>query len=374
MTQGLPNTAAPVQFIEVSKTYGTGLTAIASLDLDIRAGEFLTLLGPSGSGKTTALNLLAGFQSPTSGQILVDGKDVGALPAHKRDIGVVFQHYALFPHMTVRENIGYPLKQRGVGKEEMRKRVDEALRMVSLGAYGDRLPRQLSGGQQQRVAVARATVFRPRLLLMDEPLGALDRKLRDAVQLELKSIHRDLGVTVVFVTHDQQEALVMSDRVAIFDAGEIQQIGTAQELYDQPLTQFVAEFLGDSNCLVGEVGFGDKQSRLLGPIGDLIGTTTASTPRGGCAAIVVRPERCRFFTDPSAVPATWNAVPISIREVIYLGSLRKVICGLADGGNFTVICRPEETVPEGSSIVAGFAPDSARIVSNKAPKKLLTRE
>ena len=366
MTQGLSRTAARVQFIGVSKTYAGRLTAVASLDIDIRAGEFLTLLGPSGSGKTTALNLLAGFQSPTSGQILVDGKDIGALPPHKRDIGVVFQHYALFPHMTVRENVGYPLKQRGVAKEEMHKQVDEALRMVSLEAYRDRLPRQLSGGQQQRVAVARAIVFRPRLLLMDEPLGALDRRLRGTVQLELKRIHRDLGVTIIFVTHDQEEALVMSDRIAIFNAGRIQQVGTAQELYDQPLTQFVAEFLGESNCLVGDVRFGDVQSRLVGPAGGLVGTTTATTPRGGRGAVVVRPERCRLFTEPSAVPANWNTVPVSVRDVIFLGASRKVVCGLANGDAFTVICRAEEMIPEGPSILAGFAADSARIVSAKA--------
>jgi putative spermidine/putrescine transport system ATP-binding protein len=367
MTLGPSRNAARVQFVGVSKIYATGHAAIASLDLDIRAGEFLTLLGPSGSGKTTALNLLAGFQTPTSGQILVDEKDVGALPPHKRDIGVVFQHYALFPHMTVRENIGYPLKQRGVAKEEIRRQVDEALRMVSLRPLGNRVPRQLSGGQQQRVAVARAIVFRPRLLLMDEPLGALDRKLRESVQLELKRIHRDLGVTIVFVTHDQDEALVMSDRITIFDAGRIQQTGTAQELYDQPLTQFVAEFLGDSNCLVGDVNFGEAQSRLVAPAGELIGTTTTTTPRGARGAIVVRPERCRLFTEANAVPSGWNFVPANIRDVIYLGSLRKVVCGLTDGQDFMVVCRPEDTIPVDSSVFVGFAADSARIISAKTP-------
>ena len=367
--QDLSRTAAGVQFIGVSKTYPTGLTAIDQLNLDIQPGEFLTLLGPSGSGKTTALNLLAGFQQPTSGQILVDGKDIGTLPPHKRDIGVVFQHYALFPHMTVRENIGYPLKQRRLPKDDIRRQVDDALRMVSLETYGDRLPRQLSGGQQQRVAVARAIVFRPRLLLMDEPLGALDRKLRESVQLELKRIHRDLGVTIVFVTHDQDEALVMSDRIAIFDAGKVQQIGTATELYDQPATQFVAQFLGESNCIVGAVEHGESRSWVSAPAGRLCGVTGSTTPTVGVAAIVARPERCRLFTNATDVPQGWNCVAARIRDVIYLGSLRKVVAELpAGGGTFTVICQPEQVLPVDPDILVGFPVEAARVVPANPPK------
>ncbi|AOR69613.1 hypothetical protein BBJ41_18445 [Burkholderia stabilis] len=216
------------------------------------------MLGPSGSGKTTALNLLAGFLKPTSGRILIDGKVVSDLPAHKRNVGVVFQHYALFPHLTVAQNIAYPLRQRGTQRAEIEKRVHDALCSVSLQSYADRLPSQLSGGQQQRVAVARATVFRPSLLLMDEPLGALDKKLRESVQLEIKRMHKELGVTIVFVTHDQEEALVMSDRIAVFNGGKIHQIGTATQLYDEPESQFVAQFLGDSNCWIGDVSAGDS--------------------------------------------------------------------------------------------------------------------
>lgn len=368
MTQDLSRTAAGVQFIGVSKTYPTGLTAIAQLDLDIRPGEFLTLLGPSGSGKTTALNLLAGFQSPTTGQILVDGKDIGALPPYKRDIGVVFQHYALFPHMTVRENTGYPLKQRRMPKDEIARRVDDVLRMVALEAYGDRLPRQLSGGQQQRVAVARAIVFRPRLLLMDEPLGALDRKLRESVQLELKRIHRDLGVTIVFVTHDQEEALVMSDRIAIFDQGRIRQIGTASALYDAPVSQFVAQFLGESNCLVGKVDHLPRLSRVTTAAGVFHGVTSDATPQHGTAAVVTRPERCRLFTAQSEVPEGWNQVPARIRDVVYLGALRKVVADLRDGGTFTVIFQPDQILPAAPDVLVAFPPDAARVVLADGPK------
>lgn len=368
MTQDLSRTAAGVQFVGVSKTYPTGLTAIAQLDLDIRPGEFLTLLGPSGSGKTTALNLLAGFQSPTTGQILVDGKDIGALPPYKRDIGVVFQHYALFPHMTVRENTGYPLKQRRTPKDEIARRVDDVLRMVALEAYGDRLPRQLSGGQQQRVAVARAIVFRPRLLLMDEPLGALDRKLRESVQLELKRIHRDLGVTIVFVTHDQEEALVMSDRIAIFDQGRIRQIGTASALYDAPVSQFVAQFLGESNCLVGKVDHLPRLSRVTTAAGVFHGVTSDATPQHGTAAVVTRPERCRLFTAQSEVPEGWNQVPARIRDVVYLGALRKVVADLRDGGTFTVIFQPDQILTAAPDVLVAFPPDAARVVLADGPK------
>jgi putative spermidine/putrescine transport system ATP-binding protein len=368
MTQDLSRTAAGVQFVGVSKTYPTGLTAIAQLDLDIRPGEFLTLLGPSGSGKTTALNLLAGFQSPTTGQILVDGKDIGALPPYKRDIGVVFQHYALFPHMTVRENTGYPLKQRRMPKDEIARRVDDVLRMVALEAYGDRLPRQLSGGQQQRVAVARAIVFRPRLLLMDEPLGALDRKLRESVQLELKRIHRDLGVTIVFVTHDQEEALVMSDRIAIFDQGRIRQIGTASALYDAPVSQFVAQFLGESNCLVGKVDHLPRLSRVTTAAGVFHGVTSDATPQHGTAAVVTRPERCRLFTTQSEVPEGWNQVPARIRDVVYLGALRKVVADLRDRGTFTVIFQPDQILPAAPDVLVAFPPDAARVVLADGPK------
>ena len=354
--------ASGVEFESISKRYGLGPFAIEGLDLKIEPGEFLTLLGPSGSGKSTALNLLAGFQSPTSGRILVDGSDISALPPHKRDIGVVFQHYALFPHLSVRDNIGYPLKQRRMRKEESLRRVDEALRMVGMQAYADRLPRQLSGGQQQRVAVARAFVFEPRLLLMDEPLGALDKKLRESVQLELKRIHRELGVTIVFVTHDQEEALVMSDRIAVFDVGRIQQIGTATQLYDAPSTQFVAQFLGESNCWVGDVVRSDSQTTVVsGPGWTIVGTTTAESPVSAHAAIVVRPERCRLVS-LGAAPEGWNEAPGRIRDIVYLGSLRKVLVDLDAGKTAVVSLQPDHEVPGDGIVSVTFPVAAARTV------------
>jgi putative spermidine/putrescine transport system ATP-binding protein len=355
-------TAASVEFGSVSKRYGSGPFALEQLDLTVRPGEFLTLLGPSGSGKTTALNLLAGFQRPTSGSILIDGVDVSAVPPHKRDIGVVFQHYALFPHMTVRENIRYPLRQRRTPRDETRQRVDDALRMVSLEAFADRLPRELSGGQQQRVAVARAIVFRPRLLLMDEPLGALDRKLREAVQLEIKRLHRELGATIVFVTHDQEEALVMSDRVAVFDAGRIQQVGTADELYDTPGNQFVAQFLGESNCWVGEIAeVSPGLSQVSAPGWSVRATTVAVTPRSGLAAAVVRPERCKV-TRRGTAPADWNQLPGHIRDVVYLGSSRKVVVELEAGNTALVLCVPDTEIPSEREVMVAFPPSAARTI------------
>ena len=354
--------AASVDFVGVSKRYGPNAIAVDRLDLTVRAGEFLTLLGPSGSGKTTALNLLAGFQQPTDGKILLDGIDISAVAPHRRNIGVVFQHYALFPHMTVRENIHYPLKQRRVPKDEAIRRVQDALRMVSLEALADRLPRQLSGGQQQRVAVARATVFGPPLLLMDEPLGALDRKLREAVQLELKHLHRELGSSVVFVTHDQEEALVMSDRIAVFDAGRIRQVGSATELYDAPDNQFVAQFLGQSNCWVGEVGALEATITAVSGTGwHLRGLITPTTPASGPAALVVRPERCVAVAGGTA-PAGWNAVPGRMRDVVYLGASKKIVIELAAGATALVVCAPGSVIPPGPEVDVAFPPDAARVV------------
>src|SRR5580698_4772396 len=223
--------------------------AVRGVSLDIRSGEFLTLLGPSGSGKTTTLMMIAGFEVPSAGDIAIDGRSVVALPPHKRNIGMVFQNYALFPHLTVAENIGFPLKQRGVDRATRARKVAESLELVRLPGYQARTPRQLSGGQQQRVALARAIVFRPRLLLMDEPLGALDKQLRESLQLEMRRLHADLGITFIYVTHDQEEALTMSDRIAVMNEGRIAQVGTPEDLYDRPCDQFVASFIGESNFL-----------------------------------------------------------------------------------------------------------------------------
>src|SRR5262245_48670945 len=233
-------------------------TAVDAIDLEVGRGEFLTLLGPSGSGKTTTLMMVAGFTPPSGGEILVDDRPITGMAPEHRNIGVVFQNYALFPHMKVFDNVAFPLKMRGRPPAEIRAQVGRSLDMVCLTGLADRLPRQLSGGQQQRVALARALVFDPGLLLMDEPLGALDRNLREQMKLEIKRIHRDVGVTVLYVTHDQEEALTMSDRVALMNRGRIAQIGTAEDLYERPASRFVAEFIGESNLLEGRVESDDR--------------------------------------------------------------------------------------------------------------------
>ena len=234
---------------DIEKRYDN-VGAVRGVSLDIRSGEFLTLLGPCGSGKTTTLMMIAGFETPNAGDIAIDGHVGGRLPPYRRNIGMVFQNYALFPHMTVAENIGFPLKQRGVAKARRARRlVAEALELVRLPGYERRYPRQLSGGQQQRVALARAIVFEPRLLLMDEPLGALDKQLRENLQLEMRRLHADLGITFIYVTHDQEEALTMSDRVAVMNEGLVAQVGTPEDLYDRPCDRFVAAFIGEFNFL-----------------------------------------------------------------------------------------------------------------------------
>ena len=242
-----------VRFKEVQKSYDGEILVVKNLNLDIERGEFVTMLGPSGSGKTTCLMMLAGFEPATHGEIYLGDRPINAVPPHKRGIGMVFQNYALFPHMTVNENLAFPLEVRRLSKSEIASRVKRALDMVQLGAFGDRRPAQLSGGQQQRVAVARALVFDPDLVLMDEPLGALDKQLREQMQYEIKHIHETLGVTVVYVTHDQSEALTMSNRIAVFDDGVIQQLATPSDLYERPENAFVAQFIGENNRLMGSV-------------------------------------------------------------------------------------------------------------------------
>src|SRR5215467_6167348 len=234
-----------------------GTTAVDAIDLDVGSGEFVTLLGPSGSGKTTTLMMVAGFTTPSEGEIAIDGRPITGMAPEHRNIGVVFQNYALFPHMTVSDNVAFPLKMRRQPSAEIRGRVGRALDLVHLAGLGERLPRQLSGGQQQRVALARALVFDPGLLLMDEPLGALDRNLREQMKIEIKRIHRDVGVTVLYVTHDQEEALTMSDRVALMNRGRIAQLGSAEDLYERPANRFVARFIGESNLLDGRVEVAD---------------------------------------------------------------------------------------------------------------------
>ena len=257
------NPGASVSLTGLEKRYD-GVGAVRGISLEVQSGEFLTLLGPSGSGKTTTLMMIAGFETPSAGDIAVDGRSVIAIPPNKRNLGMVFQNYALFPHLSVADNIGFPLKQRGVDRTARARMVAEALEVVRLPGYGGRSPRQLSGGQQQRVALARAIVFRPRLLLMDEPLGALDKQLREGLQMELRRLHAELGITFIYVTHDQDEALTMSDRIAVVNEGRIAQLGTPEDLYDRPSDRFVASFIGESNFLPCVLqGFRRQPSRRL---------------------------------------------------------------------------------------------------------------
>ena len=327
--------AAPlVRFERVSKTYDGESLVVRDLDLDIRRGEFLTLLGPSGSGKTTSLMMLAGFETPTGGQILLEGRPLDRVPPFRRDFGVVFQNYALFPHLSVADNVGYPLKVRGVARAERARRVAQALQTVRLAGFGERRPAQLSGGQQQRVALARALVFGPKLVLMDEPLGALDKKLREQMQLEIKQIHEQLGVTVVYVTHDQVEALTMSDRIAVFHDGEIKQIGTPDEIYARPTSSFVAAFIGESNRLHGSVAarHGELCTVVLDGGGSVEALAVRIGPIGSRTTLSLRPEKVRI----GAAADGENAFEAEVLETIYLGDHRRVRLRLAASEDFVL--------------------------------------
>ncbi len=282
-----------LRFIDVRKTYDHKTLVVKGFDLDVAKGEFVTLLGPSGSGKTTILLLLAGFESVTGGEIWMDGAPIIGVAPYKRNIGMVFQNYALFPHMTVAENLAYPLKVRKMGRGESAKRVEEYLRLVELGGFGHRRPHQLSGGQRQRVALARALIFEPLLVLMDEPLGALDRKLREQMQFEISRLHRALGFTVIYVTHDQTEALTMSDRVAVFDDGVVQQCATPDTLYERPANAFVADFIGENNLIPGEItAIADGTVTVAIAGGQHLSALPGDAARVGERCIVsVRPEK-----------------------------------------------------------------------------------
>ncbi|MGL6070337.1 ABC transporter ATP-binding protein [Craterilacuibacter sp.] len=325
-----------VSFRGVQKSYDGESLIVKSLDLDIRRGEFLTLLGPSGSGKTTCLMMLAGFETPSHGEIHFDGKLLNHTPPHKRNIGMVFQNYALFPHMTVAQNLAYPLTLRKMGKSDIAERVKQGLAMVRLENLGHRYPGQLSGGQQQRVALARALVFEPKLVLMDEPLGALDKQLREHMQLEIKHLHERLGVTVVYVTHDQGEALTMSDRVAVFKDGIIQQIDSASTLYEAPGNSFVANFIGENNTLKGEVMAleGSELCRVRLHDGAVIqARRIAVSGIGEATSMSIRPERIRLN---AAAEACENRLKAKLMEFIYLGDHVRLRMEVAGQSGFIV--------------------------------------
>ncbi|MGV9847465.1 ABC transporter ATP-binding protein [Streptomyces sp. NPDC003442] len=327
----------------VTKVFG-GLQrpAVDNVSLTIAPGEFMTFLGPSGSGKTTMLSMIAGITSLTTGSICVDGQDISPLKPHKRNLGVVFQQYALFPHMSVAKNIAYPLQQRGMAKKDIAAKVDEALELVHLRDCADRLPRQLSGGQQQRVALARAVVYQPRALLMDEPLGALDKRLRDQLQREIARMHRELGMTFIFVTHDQHEALTLSDRIAVFNEGRIEQVGTPAELYEHPATLFVAQFLGESN--------------------------TFSGPDRTGSVVVVRPERLDLRPHGSSIPPGHNSLEATVTNIVYVGNHHQVGLHFADNTQGTAMRLAGTPVPAmpGETVTVSWHPDHQAVVPDPA--------
>jgi spermidine/putrescine transport system ATP-binding protein len=333
MAAGAPS----VRLEGVTKRFGD-LVAVRDLALDIERGEFFTLLGPSGCGKTTTLRMIAGFEEPSEGRVLLDGEDVTELPAFKRPTNTVFQSYALFPHLSVERNVAFGLERKKVDREEVRRRVAEELERVGLAREAKRRPRQLSGGQQQRVALARALVNRPAVLLLDEPLGALDLKLRKQLQVELKGIQRDVGITFVYVTHDQEEALTMSDRIAVMNRGLIEQVGGPETIYERPQTTFVAGFIGVSNLMPGEVVSANGRSAELRLDA---GVTVPAEPRGAGAGervhAVVRPEKLELHLLESPVPEGRASVEGTIESSLYLGTATQVVVQLADGTAMTVL-------------------------------------
>ena len=357
-----------VRFSGVQKTYDGALLVVRQLDLDIRRGEFLTLLGPSGSGKTTTLMMLAGFESPTAGEILLEGRPITRTPPHKRNFGMVFQNYALFPHLTVAQNVAYPLTVRKVPRPESDKRVTRALEMVRLQGMDARLPAQLSGGQQQRVALARALVFEPQLVLMDEPLGALDKQLREHMQIELKELHRQLGVTFVYVTHDQGEALTMSDRVAVFNDGAIQQIDAVDKMYEAPANRFVAGFIGDSTVMRGTVraahveGGHEHCGIVLADGRVLTGQNVNGAKVGDAVEASIRPER--IVAHAHAPSERGNVLQGQVRNVIYFGDHMRLLCAIGEGQADATVKLPlsvPATPRAGDAVWLELSPELTRI-------------
>ncbi|HEX5182265.1 MAG TPA: ABC transporter ATP-binding protein [Allosphingosinicella sp.] len=352
-----PSAEPIIEYIGVGKSYDAGgPAAVADLDLAIGEGEFVTLLGPSGSGKTTTLMMLAGFEAPTRGEIRLRGRPIVDKPPYRRNIGLVFQNYALFPHMNVAENIAFPLKVRGVSGAAAAARVEEALAMVRLEGLGARRPNQLSGGQKQRAALARALVFEPDIVLMDEPLGALDRQLRERLQIEIKRIQRRLGLTVLYVTHDQSEALTLSDRIAVFANGRVQQLGTAEDVYERPANAFVANFVGENNRIPGVVIARNGTTCEVRISGDL---TLRATPVGDVAPgdrvlATVRPEHVAAG-EPLAEPC--NRFEAAVDELIYHGDHSQVRAILPGGAALILRARSRLPVSRSEALSIGWCAD-----------------
>jgi spermidine/putrescine transport system ATP-binding protein len=350
-----------VELVDLVKRFGE-FTAVAGVNLDMPSGEFFSLLGPSGCGKTTTLRMIAGFERPSEGQILLDGTDMAQTPPHKRNVNTVFQNYALFPHLTVEENVAFGLKYQKATKQEMTERVGKALELVALSDFGKRRPNQLSGGQQQRVALARALILNPAVLLLDEPLGALDAKLRKRLQIELKALQEEVGITFIYVTHDQEEALTMSDRIAVMSQGRVEQVGPPKEIYEEPATAYVADFLGVSNLMEATAsGAGDGGCKVaLGEFSLVAGQGDASTSGG--AKITIRPER----VDLQAQGTTGeNRVPGMVERVVYVGAVLQVIVNLAPGERIQAWLQNEGDVlpfESGAAVTAHLPKEALRVL------------
>jgi putative spermidine/putrescine transport system ATP-binding protein len=340
----------------ISKRYGP-VTALEPTALEVREGELLTLLGPSGSGKTTLLQLICGLVEPDTGRLFIDGQDHTHTPVHRRDIGLVFQNYALFPHLTVDENVGFPLRMRGQPAGEIGRRVAEALAMVQLGHLGGRFPRELSGGQQQRVALARCFVYQPSVILMDEPLGALDRKLREHMQLEIKRLHRETGATIVYVTHDQEEALALSDRICLMNHARIEQIGTPSEIYDRPRSAFAADFIGTSTMLRGRIGRDAAGTAVLETEDGAFALPPGEGLAAGTeAALVIRPERI-------VLGGGLNRVSGTVTEQVYAGAETRLLFELGSGTVAAIRLPVGADAPAiGTRVTAGWEPAASVLV------------
>jgi spermidine/putrescine transport system ATP-binding protein len=355
MSMHVEGQGARIELVNLEKRFNS-VVAVRNTNLIVQPGEFLTLLGPSGCGKTTTLRMIGGFEYPTGGSILIDGKDVATLPPFRRPINTVFQQYALFPHMTVARNVGYGLEMSGVGKADRERRVADALAMVRLANVEKRRPSELSGGQQQRVALARALVNRPKALLLDEPLGALDLKLRKAMQLELKELNRETGATFIYVTHDQEEALTMSDRIAVMNEGRILQLGSPAEIYEQPVDRFVADFIGQSNLIPGtlEAREGERCTVRI-PTGGLIEARLRDDPAIGASVVVsIRPERVELREQPA--DSLDGSFPATISEIVYLGSHNQVVLHATPDMRLIVNLPTDQVARPGESVVATIPP------------------
>ena len=355
--------AAFVEFERVQKSYDGETLVVKDLNLAMPRGEFLTMLGPSGSGKTTCLMMLAGFETATHGEIKLGGKPINNIPPHKRGIGMVFQNYALFPHMTVAENLSFPLEVRDISKSDREQKIRRALEMVEMGDFGGRRPAQLSGGQQQRIALARALVFEPELVLMDEPLGALDKQLRESLQFEITNLAHEIGLTVVYVTHDQTEALTMSDRIAVFDDGRIQQLASPDVLYESPENSFVAQFIGENNTFEGtvqEITGGTCTVRLDN--GDIIDAKAVNVNKPGDRTLIsVRPERVEI--DKERLQEGAHTLKAEVLEFIYMGDIFRTRLRVAGSDNFIIKTRnaPDQArLRAGQQIEIGWLPDDCR--------------